>query len=131
LIKIAAVSDDGSTISAHFGRATHYVVVTVDGGQVIGRETREKMGHGQFHHEEHGSLGTGHGFDPASQIRHTSMIEAVTDCQVLIARGMGGGAYASIKQAGITPILTDIGTIEAAIQAYLQGKLADHPEKLH
>jgi predicted Fe-Mo cluster-binding NifX family protein len=29
-MKIAIVSDDGMTISQHFGRATYYVVVSVE-----------------------------------------------------------------------------------------------------
>jgi predicted Fe-Mo cluster-binding NifX family protein len=44
-MKIAAVSDDGTTISAHFGRAPFYVVVTVEDGRIVARETRDKMGH--------------------------------------------------------------------------------------
>ena len=41
MTKIAAVSDDGVTISAHFGRAPIYVVVSVDEGKVLSRETRD------------------------------------------------------------------------------------------
>ena len=36
-MKIAAVTDDGKTISAHFGRARYYVVVTVEDGKVTER----------------------------------------------------------------------------------------------
>lgn len=34
-VKIAAVSEDGVTISQHFGRAPFYVVVTVEEGKVV------------------------------------------------------------------------------------------------
>lgn len=37
-IKIAAVSDDGQTISQHFGRAKYYTVLTIENGQIIARE---------------------------------------------------------------------------------------------
>jgi predicted Fe-Mo cluster-binding NifX family protein len=59
------------------------------------------------------------------------MVTAIADCQVLLARGMGAGAYESIKQAGIRPIVTDVASIEDAIEAYLAGTLTDHPETLH
>lgn len=133
-MKIAAVSDDGRTISQHFGRAPFYVVVTVEEGQVTGREVREKMGHAHFageHHHGHGPDPRGHGFDPAAQSRHARMIAAIADCEVLLARGMGAGAYESLRQAGICPILTDIARIDDAVQAYLEGRLEDHPERLH
>lgn len=135
-MKIALVSDDGRTISQHFGRAPYYVVVTVENGQVIGREVREKLGHAQFAgqhgHEEHGHAGgQGHGFDRAAQDRHSRMAAAIADCQVLIARGMGAGAYQSLQQAGIRPIITDIPTIDEAVRALIEGRLMDHPERLH
>ncbi|MGB9776357.1 MAG: NifB/NifX family molybdenum-iron cluster-binding protein [Anaerolineae bacterium] len=135
-MKIAAVSDDGVTISHHFGRAPFCVVITVDEGRVIGREVREKMGHTHFageHHHGHGHDADprGHGFDPAAQSRHARMIQTIADCDVLLARGMGVGAYESLRRAGIRPILTDIARIDDAVQAYLEGRLEDHPERLH
>ena len=134
-MKIAAVSEDGVTISQHFGRAPFYVVVIVEDGKVVSREKRDKMGHNQFagEHEEHGreSDVRGHGFDPAAQDRHAQMVTAIADCEVLLARGMGAGAYASMKQANIRPLVTDVTNIDQAVQAYLAGNLIDHIEKLH
>ena len=134
-MKIAAVSEDGVTISQHFGQAPYYVVVTVEDGRIVSREKRDKMGHAQFggetHEEAHGADPRGHGFDPAAQDRHTRMAAAIADCQVLLARGMGAGAYESMKQAGIRPVVTDIPGIDAAVAAYLAGALTDHTERLH
>jgi len=134
-MKIAAVSEDGVTISQHFGRAPFYVVVTVEGGKIIAREKRDKMGHDQFsgetHEEAHGEDPRGHGFDPAAQNRHARMAAAIADCEVLLARGMGAGAYESMKQANIRPVVTDMVNIDDAVQAYLAGSLEDHVERLH
>ncbi len=134
-MKIAAVSEDGVTISQHFGRAPFYVVVTVEDGVIIARETRDKMGHAQFagepHNEEsHGADPRGH-FDPAAQNRHARMAAAIADCQILLTRGMGAGAYESMKQAGIRPIVTDVANIEEAALAAARGELTDHVERLH
>jgi len=135
-MKIAAVSEDGVTISQHFGRAPFYVVVTVEDGKIVSREVRDKMGHAQFaaepHAEEaHGPDPRGHGFDAGAQGRHARMAAAIADCQVLLARGMGAGAYQSMEQAGIRPVVTDIALIDQAVQAYLAGRLLDHKEWLH
>ena len=135
-MKIAAVSDDGVTISRHFGRAQYYVVITVEGGKIVSREMRDKMGHAQFagepHEEEsHGADPRGHGFSGAAQSRHARMAAAIADCDMLLAGGMGAGAYESMRQAGIRPVVTDIVVIDEAVQAHLDGKLVDHTEMLH
>ena len=135
-VKIAAVSEDGVTISQHFGRAPFYVVVTVQDGRIVTREQRDKLGHAQFaadpHAEEaHGADPRGHGFDAAAQDRHARMVTAIADCQVLLAQGMGAGAYSSMEQAGIRPVVTDITNIDQAVQAYIEGRLVDHKERLH
>jgi predicted Fe-Mo cluster-binding NifX family protein len=123
------------TISQHFGRAPFYIVVTVEDGKIVSREQRDKMGHAQFagepHSEEsHGADRRGHGFDPAAQNRHTCMAAAIADCDVLLARGMGTGAYYSMEQAGIRPVVTDIAKIDEAIHAFVPGDIVDHIERL-
>lgn len=132
-MKIAVVSDDGNTISQHFGRAQFYVVVTVENGQVVAHETRDKLGHAHFASEPHEAHHDprGHGFGAAAQDRHARMAATIRDCEVLLARGMGAGAYESMRQAGIRPIVTDVVSIDEAVQAYLEGRLVDHTERLH
>ena len=135
-MKIAIVSEDGVTISEHFGRAPLYVIVTVEDGKIVAREERDKLGHSQFAGEPHaeasrGAGRRGHGFDSAAQDRHSRMAAAIADCQALLARGMGSGAYESMKQAGIRPVVTDIINIDEAVQAYIENRLVDHTEKLH
>jgi len=130
-MKIAAVTEDGVTISQHFGRAPYYVVLTVEDGQVVGREQREKVAHGRGAGGHVHVEGQAHGFDAASQDTHGRMAAPIADCQVLLARGMGMGAYESLQQAGIRPVITTIAIIdEAALQA-ANGTIVDHQERLH
>lgn len=136
-MKIAAVTDDGFNISRHFGRAAYYWVVTIEDGVITREEKRDKLGHAHFSNEPHGDhhaaehSTAGHGFDPAAHNRHSRILGAIQDCEVLLARGMGARAYASIQQAGIKPVLTVVESIDEAVQLYLAGILADHPERLH
>ena len=44
-MKIAVVTDDEKTISAHFGRAQYYVVFTIENGMVTRQETRPRDSH--------------------------------------------------------------------------------------
>jgi predicted Fe-Mo cluster-binding NifX family protein len=131
-MKIAIITDDGKNISQHFGRAAYYMVLTIEDGKILDKEMRDKMGHNQFsaigpeehHHEQHG-------MDAASHDKHTQMAGSITDCQAVICGGMGMGAYESMRRLNIQPIVTNLQEIDAAAQAYIDGKLVDHTEKLH
>jgi predicted Fe-Mo cluster-binding NifX family protein len=132
-MKIAAITDDGKTISQHFGRAPYYLVITIVDGEIAEKQLRNKLGHTQFHEESHPSdpPGQPHGFGPAAHERHLRMAESIADCEVLLCRGMGAGAYNSMLQRGIRPIVTDIIPIEEAALAYAEGRIVDHTELLH
>jgi len=132
-MKIAAITDDGTTISQHFGRAPFYLVVTVEDGKIVSKEKRNKAGHHTFaaHNDAPLAPGERHGYDAGSQVRHASMMESIADCQVLLAGGMGWGAYENLKSRGIETVVTDVGNIEEAVKLYLQGKLPNLMERLH
>ena len=91
------------------------------------------MGHQHFAAQEdpHRNPGMPHGYDALSQDRHASMADTIADCQVLVAGGMGMGAYDSMKSYNIEPIITDIKNIDQAVNLYLQGKLPNLMERLH
>jgi predicted Fe-Mo cluster-binding NifX family protein len=135
-MKIAVISEDGRTISQHFGRAPYYIVFEISNGKILNREQRDKLGHAHFAGETHTDHGQHdhahpHGFDPAAQSRHAQMANAIADCDTLLAGGMGNGAYESLKAAHIKPIITDIVNIKEAIQAFINGTIVDHQERLH
>ena len=132
-MKIAAVSDDQTNISQHFGRAPYYVVVTIEDGAITDKETRSKTGHHTFaaHHAPELAPGERHGYDEGSRTRHDSMAENISDCQVLLAGGMGWGAYEAMQSHGIEPLVTDVKNIYEAVLLYLKGKLPNMMERLH
>ena len=126
-MKIAVVTVDGNTVSQHFGRSPYYAVVTVENGEVKSRELRQRgVGHfapqGPKHSEHHEQNGR-HGYGPEARISHAAMAQEISDCQVLIAGGMGSGAYENLKEAGLDVMLTDIETIDGAIMNYVSGSL--------
>lgn len=135
-MKIAVITDDGTHISQHFGRAPYYMVLTIEDGKIVERELREKLGHSHFsgQHvqvEEPHDHKQGHGMDAASHDKHTQMAHTIADCQALLCRGMGMGAYMSMQQIGITPLVTDIPIIDDAVMAYVEGSIVDRTDKLH
>jgi predicted Fe-Mo cluster-binding NifX family protein len=132
-MKVAAITDDGKTISLHFGRAAYYLVVTVEDGKIVHQEMREKMGHGHSQNQPHPiqEPGQPHGMDPASHNKHLQMAETIADCEALLCGGMGMGAYQSMQTRGIKPVVTDIREIEQAVLAYADGSIVDRTDKLH
>lgn len=130
-MKIAVVSSDGESVSQHFGRSRYYKIFTIEEKKVTGSEMRERgTGHfapgGQNHdaHEDgHIDPQGRHGFGADASNRHRSMAAEIGDCDVLIAGGMGAGAYESFKGAGLEVILTDNFEIESAVQAYINGTI--------
>lgn len=133
-MKIAAITDDGKTISQHFGRAPYYLVATVENGKIVSREMRDKLNHAQLgggEHEEQHAPGQRHGFGPEEDQRHGRMAESIGDCQAVLCRGMGMGAYESMKARNIRPVVTDIVDIDEAVTAYVTGQIVDHVDRLH
>ena len=135
-MKIAIVSDNERTISQHFGRADKYIVVSFEQEKIIERKSLPKVGfcHSSHRHQgrhENRSDPRGSGFGHRSRVSHEQMFENIKDCDILVSRGMGRGAYADLQQLGIKPIITDIEDIEVAIQAVMDETIINHVEKLH
>ena len=121
-MRIGIVTDDGTSVSPHFGMAKNYLVVEIEGREVKGKEMRPKKSHqperGRAHHAD--GEGASHG----------EMLSGVRDCEALVARGMGRPMYDAILQAGIEPYLTTIARADDVVRAYVDGTLDSHPEKL-
>ena len=131
-MKVAVVvNDDGKTISQHFGMARYYQVYEIQDGVIKGSERRPKAGHhveGASHQNEVVGI---HGHDHGDAATHNLMLSNIADCEVLIARGMGQGAFDAMKEAGLKPFITDIEFADEAVRAYVDGKLDSHTERLH
>jgi predicted Fe-Mo cluster-binding NifX family protein len=130
-MRVAIVTDDSKTISQHFGMAKYYQVFEIQDGVIKGSERRPKAGHhgeGTSHHKEGEGI---HSHDHGDPAIHNSMLSNIADCEVLIARGMGQGAFEAMNEAGLKPFITDIESADEAVRAYIKGKLDSHTERLH
>jgi predicted Fe-Mo cluster-binding NifX family protein len=132
--KVALITDDGQAVSRHFGRAAYYLVVSIEDGRAISRELRPKAGHIQFADQPGGhdtTEGHQHGTGPEAQARHARMAQTIDDCEAVICGGMGSGAYFNLMQRGIKPFVTEVLTIDEAVQAYVEGRLVNREDLLH
>ena len=122
---VAIATDDGTTVSSHFGQARYYEVITLAGGKVVRRERREKAGHHSF-----GPEGSGHG-EHDHEHRHQTMVSPILDCQAVVVRGMGLGAVEHLRQANLVPVLTGLHTIDEVVAAIGSGSLESDPRRVH
>ena len=118
--KPAFPTDDGETISRHFGQAAQFKIVTIADGRVTGSELRPKASH---QHGEHSHAG---GVHPGQQ-----MVDSISDCQVLVSGGMGAPALDRASSAGLQVFLTRRRSIDEAVRAFLDGTLEHDSRLIH
>ncbi len=125
---IAIATDDGTTVSSHFGRTRFYEVLNFSDGKITKRERREKAGHHSFTQAE-----SEHDHDSAEahDHRHQTMVSPILDCQAVIVRGMGQGAVEHLRRSNLLPVLTGLLTIEEVIGAIAAGSLDNDPRRIH
>jgi len=118
-MRIAVASQDGESISAHFGRCAYFIIFDAKDGAVLRKELRQNT------HTSHGAGNChvgGHGDQPHS---HGAVVQALHDCQAALCYGMGWRAADELKQNGIQPVIVDKRrSPEEAVALYVQGKLA-------
>jgi predicted Fe-Mo cluster-binding NifX family protein len=125
-MKIAVASSDGTNISPHFGRSSHFLIFNIEAGKIAGREVRNNTftahGRGQCGDEQH----TGHGMHD-----HSPIVEALSDCQAVLCRGMGWRAAEALARKGIQVFVLDEECMpEQAVSLFLEGKLTPAGDEL-
>ena len=106
IMRIAVTYENGQ-IFQHFGHTSQFKVYDVEEGKVISSQVIDTNGSG------HGALG---GFLAANQV------------EVLICGGIGGGAQNALAQAGIRLYGGVMGEADAAVEAFIAGKLDFNPD---
>ncbi len=119
-MRIALATLNGNTVTAHFGRTKGFVVVELENGVEINRELREVGSCDQSNHQ-----------DPGHRRRHHGLVDAVRDCDVVIAGGMGLPVQDRLREAEIEVVLTDTRSIDEAVQQYAAGTLTHDATRAH
>ena len=122
-MKIAVASDDGKTISVHFGRTRGFVIFEIEDGEIKSREyiPNTFTGHARGLHE----IGLHYHYGS-----HADIIENLKDCKAVISHGMGRRLYEDLTSAGIEVYVTDETDVDKAIELYLKGQLRNVSELL-
>ncbi|MFO7733998.1 MAG: NifB/NifX family molybdenum-iron cluster-binding protein [Candidatus Aminicenantes bacterium] len=97
-----AISTDGGSVSAHFGRCPTYTLVDIADGKVLKREEIPNPGHSP-------------GFLPGYLSQR--------GVEMIIAGGMGPRAQGLFAEKGIQTLIGVQGPVDEVIDLYLQGRL--------
>jgi ATP-binding protein involved in chromosome partitioning len=114
--KIAIASDDKIGISNHFGRAKGFMIFHLEDDKIIIEGYRENIG------KSDGSCGS---------CNHSTMIDNIKDCQVVISYGMGQHIYDDLTKNNIKAIVTEEKTVKEALNKFIENNLKNRLDKLH
>jgi len=125
-MKIAVPTNDGTTVSRHFGRSAAFQVFEVQNGKITGREMRRNDAQ---HKHEQGDCG--HHHQDSGPHSHAGIVSILAGCEIVICGGMGWRAAEALQSAGIVPVVGPVeGSAEGAVMAYLNGELAADPDAI-
>ncbi|MHC4444817.1 MAG: NifB/NifX family molybdenum-iron cluster-binding protein [Planctomycetota bacterium] len=120
-MKIAVASNDGVSISHHFGRSKCFIIFETDDGKIAGKEIRDNT-YTPFAKGECKDPGEHHHQDQPHS--HADIIKALYDCDVIMCCGMGWRAAEDLKRCGTQPVVIDTETSpEDAVKDFLAGKM--------
>ena len=97
-----AISTDGGSVSAHFGRCPTYTIIDIADGKVLKREEILNPGHSP-------------GFLPGYLSQR--------GVEMIVAGGMGPRAQGLFAEKGIQTLIGVQGPVDEVIDLYLQGRL--------
>ena len=116
-MKIAIPSDDQVTISRHFGRTKGFLISEVENGKVVKNVYKENTftGHSQGLHHDKDHKHNNHS--------HQGIFNAIGDCDVVIAGGMGKRLYVDFEQKEIQVFVTKESNIDMALNLFINSNL--------
>ncbi len=97
-----AIATDGSFISEHFGQCQYFTILDIEDGKIIKKTLVDTTGY------QHGLLPT---------------FLATYGVTVVIAGGMGHGAFKGLKGKDFEVFAGNSGEVDSVVQMYLEGNL--------
>jgi predicted Fe-Mo cluster-binding NifX family protein len=127
-MKIAIPSDEGTYLCQHFGRTLGFTIFEVANGQIINQEYRPNnfTGHALGQHNENQHHGAGQ--DDHAQHSHNRIVNALNDCEVVIAGGMGRRLVDDLTDAGKKIFITTEPETRRAAEMFLADELKSDKE---
>lgn len=139
MLKIAIVTKNGESIVGTFGSSKYFKVFNIENGKVVSDELREVfVDEAEDEVPQLISKDKGNSIGKfslnvvdAAKEKHMKIAKSISDCNVVIARGMCANAWDSVKQFNMEPIITTNKEFEQTVHQYLNNSLENHEDKIH
>ncbi len=117
-MKIAVPTNDGVTLSEHFGRSNAFLIFELENGRITSRSERSNRAcHAGTDHDHHHGPSEGHS--------HEGILGALSGCNAVLCGGMGHRLAEALQAAGISVIpVASSRPAEELVAAYAAGSLA-------
>ena len=119
-MRIAIASDDGVQIAAHTGRCRGFVIFDVTGQTAARVEVRTN---GFTAHARGECQGDQPHPGSAGHQAHGPLVSALSDCRVLITRGLGQRLVVDLAAQGIEAFVCAIDGVDDAADLFARGQL--------
>ena len=124
-MKIAIPTSDKKTIFGHTGHADYFMVLTIEGKEILESDYRnnphaDNPNHGNIpdhepgmhnhdhdHNQNHEHNHDHHNHMHHDENAHDRMIESIKDCEYFVVRHVGRRCAPSLKKFGVKPIKVD------------------------
>ena len=123
-MKIAVPTNDGATISEHFGRSANFLIFEIENGQIKSRELKTN---GMEHSHAQGACD--HHSAESKPHSHAGILAALEGCGLVICAGMGQRAAEALRNCGTQIVVAPPASAEETVVAYLAGKLTPQTER--
>jgi len=122
-VKIAIPSDDGKSISPHFGRCRCFIIYEIEGNKIKNRTVRENLccPHRVNVCPKTVSVQTREFIERIQN----EVLSEIRNCQVLIGRYMNQSAIDNLNSHNVKIVLVDEKEADVAIEKYLLGALVE------
>ncbi len=121
-MRIAIPSDDGSNLAVHTGRAGGFIIYDIQEGKAdkVEYRTNRYTGHAMgLHGQKHGA---------GQQHSHNPLMDALSDCQAMLAHGMGPRLVNDLASRGIQVVFCRENDAAEAAERFALGTLATSDE---
>ncbi|RPH92475.1 hypothetical protein EHM69_12705 [candidate division KSB1 bacterium] len=122
MIRIAIPTDDEQNVAPHTGRCRGFAVYDLEEGKAVKVEFRPNLF--TAHHLAHESGGQhqhGHGHS------HAGILNGLSDCQAMIAVGMGRRLIDDLRAVGMRVFYADEPGLQSVAQKAAAGELKEIP----
>ncbi|MFZ5434117.1 MAG: NifB/NifX family molybdenum-iron cluster-binding protein [Calditrichota bacterium] len=130
-MRIAFPTDDEQLIAGHAGRCRGFAVYDVENGQSQKVEFRPNTftGHARGLHPQGGhDTGMGHSHHEGhTHHSHSDLVEALSDCNEVIACGMGPRLIDDLATGGIAVRFSRNRDIQMVVEAVASGSFEESP----